>query len=327
MLDFPLSQRIFKARTWHKARFRQSDDNKFYDIPPEDFVDIRHTLCESSKENAKVYMEDVYKMIIRWCNDEPTLTDSDSSSSSTDNNTSSSSTDNNTKDTKNEKKVSKSKVKDDSSLSSCETDMNLSRTKGMDKKKKKKRKKKRKKGGSTTSSHTSSQKEVNPHQIQGSKVVVDNNLNKNIVNENLITIDEGTSLDNFYNALQKSSHDYLPAWNSDRRSSGFNAPISPLDRNKFYPGCNRDIQGATGKTPSDQEIYMSGVSQHSVQNRRKAPVTPLLPHTEPLARNTNATPRVTFDPTVSTHRGHVTSNQDGQVVRNPVHLLKRQALP
>ena len=63
MLDFPLSQHIFKARTWHKARFRQSDDNKFYDIPPEDFVDIRHTLCESSKENVKVYMEDIYKMI------------------------------------------------------------------------------------------------------------------------------------------------------------------------------------------------------------------------------------------------------------------------
>ena len=69
MLDFPLSQRIFKARTWHKARFRQSDDNKFYDIPPEDFVEIRQTLCESSKENTKVYMEDIYKMIIRWCND------------------------------------------------------------------------------------------------------------------------------------------------------------------------------------------------------------------------------------------------------------------
>ena len=72
---------------------------------------------------------------------------------------------------------------------------------------------------------------------------------------------------------------------------------------------------------------MSGVSQHSVQNRAKAPVTPLLPHTTPLARNANATPRVTFDPTVSTQRGNVTSNQNGQLVRNPSHLLKRQALP
>jgi len=72
---------------------------------------------------------------------------------------------------------------------------------------------------------------------------------------------------------------------------------------------------------------MIGVSQHSNQNRAKAPVTPLLPHTTPLARNANATPRVTFDPTVSTQRGNVTSNQNGQLVRNPSHLLKRQALP
>ena len=205
--------------------------------------------------------------------------------------------------------------------------MNLSRTKGMDKKKKKKRKKKRRKRGSTTSSHTSSQKKDIPHQIQGSKTIVNNNLDKSVVNHNLTTIDEGISLDKFYNALHKSSHEYLPTRNNGRQSSGFNAPISPLDRNRFYPGCNSGIQGATGKTPSDQEVYMSGVSQHSVQNRAKAPVTPLLPHTTPLARNTNTTPRVTFDPTVSTQRGNVTSNQNGQLVRNPSHLLKRQALP
>ena len=68
---------------------------------------------------------------------------------------------------------------------------------------------------------------------------------------------------------------------------------------------------------------MSGVSQHSVQNRAKAPVTSLLPHTTPLARNDNVTPRVPFDPTVSTQRGNVTSNQNGQLVRNPVNLSKR----
>ena len=72
---------------------------------------------------------------------------------------------------------------------------------------------------------------------------------------------------------------------------------------------------------------MSGISQHSVQNRARAPVIPFLPHTTPLARNANATPRVTFDPTVSTQRGNVTSNQNGQLVRNPSLLLKRQALP
>ena len=94
--------------------------------------------------------------------------------------------------------------------------MNLSRTKGMDKKKKKKRKKKRKKGGSTTSSHTSSQKKGIPHQIQGSKTIVNDNLDKSVVNHNLTTIDEGISLDKFYNALHKSSYEYLPRRNNER---------------------------------------------------------------------------------------------------------------
>ena len=80
MLSFPLDQRKFKARTWHKARYKPKDDEEFLEILPDDFIEIRETLYESSKEDAKLYLEDIYKMIIRWCNDDSTLTDSDSDS-------------------------------------------------------------------------------------------------------------------------------------------------------------------------------------------------------------------------------------------------------
>ena len=125
MLSFPLDQRKFKARTWHKARFKPKDDEEFLEIPPDDFIEIRETLCKSSKEDAKLYLEDIYKMIIRWCNDDSTITDSDSDNLSLDG------IDKGNKDTAS-----------NSSLSSCETDLNLSRTKRMDRKQKKRKKKK-----------------------------------------------------------------------------------------------------------------------------------------------------------------------------------------
>ena len=56
---------------------------------------------------------------------------------------------------------------------------------------------------------------------------------------------------------------------------------------------------------------MAGISQHSVQNRYRAPVTPLLQQTPHLNRNANNTPKVTFDTNVSTHRGNVSSNVNG----------------
>ena len=128
MLNFPLDQRKFKARTWHKVRYKPKDDAEFLEISPDEFIEIRETLCESSKEDAKVYLEDIYKMIIRWCNDDSTITDSESNNSSLDNFT----------------KEQKDTVSN-SSLSSFETDSNLSRTKRMDRKQKKRKKKKKKK--------------------------------------------------------------------------------------------------------------------------------------------------------------------------------------
>ena len=51
------------------------------------------------------------------------------------------------------------------------------------------------------------------------------NLNDNIV-ENTTNLDNGVPLDEFHDALYQSSHQYLPTWNTERKSSGFNAPIS-----------------------------------------------------------------------------------------------------
>ena len=72
---------------------------------------------------------------------------------------------------------------------------------------------------------------------------------------------------------------------------------------------------------------MSGVSQHSVQNRYRAPVTPLLSQTTPLNRNSNSTPKVTFNTSVSTQKGLVTNTTSGNVVKNQTALLSRKVLP
>ena len=71
---------------------------------------------------------------------------------------------------------------------------------------------------------------------------------------------------------------------------------------------------------------MAGVSQQSVQNKKKAPVTPHMAHQTPLARNIHATPSVTFnnDP-VSTQRGLVTSGNNIPVGRP--QLYYRKVLP
>ena len=81
MLEFPIEQHTFKPRTWMKARKKMAFDKEFCDLSPADIVDIRNVLCETTKVQAKVYMEDIYKLIIRWCNDEPTVTDSESDGS------------------------------------------------------------------------------------------------------------------------------------------------------------------------------------------------------------------------------------------------------
>ena len=86
------------------------------------------------------------------------------------------------------------------------------------------------------------------------------NINKEKDNDNLITLDgsvanssanmdNGIPLDKFQNELFQSSHQYLPTWSNERKISGFNDPISPLDSNKFYPGYNDGIQGATKGKP------------------------------------------------------------------------------
>ena len=296
IFSFPLDQRSFRARTWHNLRCKEAYDEEFYRIEPEEFKEIRESLLESSKEKAKTYIENIYKMIIRWCNNNSTLTDSKSSHSSSFNN---------------DKTESGASSISNSSLSSCETDLNLSKTKRMDKTQKRRHKKRKDK----------EKKDIKislPEVVEKDTSKSSNNINNANVSNNLITldnstancstnIDDGIPLDKFQHELFQSSHQYLPTWNNERKSSGFNAPISPLDSNKFYPGCNDGIQGATNAKPQDHDVYMSGVSQHSVQNKYRAPVTPLLSHTTPLNRNSNATPKVTFNTSISTQKDQVTN--------------------
>ena len=85
IFSYPLDQRSFRARTWYQLRCKEAYDQEFYKITPEEFVEIREALLESSKEKSKIYMEGIYKMIIRWCNDDSTITDSESCASSSSN--------------------------------------------------------------------------------------------------------------------------------------------------------------------------------------------------------------------------------------------------
>ena len=217
MLNFPLDQCKFKARTWHKVKYKPKDDAEFLEISPDEFIEIRETLCESSKGDAKVYLEEIYKMIIRWCNDDSNITDSESNNSSLDNFT----------------KEQKDTVSN-SSLSSFETDSNLSRTKRMDRKQKKRKKKKKKtrEGKNSTQEEdslprivekaamiTSEKKNNKNNNHNHSKERVNDNLinlNDNIV-ESFTNIDNGVPLDKFHDKLYQSNHQYLPAWNTDKK--------------------------------------------------------------------------------------------------------------
>ena len=189
-----------------------------------------------------------------------------------------------------------------SSLSFCETDVNLTRTK---------------------IKPPESVKVKTPSISNKSSY---NKSSKNSVNNDLISFDDGLYLNEFHDKLQKSSYQYLPTWNSQRKSSGFNAPISPLDRHKYFPGYNSGIQGAVNVSPSDQAKYMAGVSQQGVQSRKKAPVTPHLAQQTPLTRNIHATPTVTFNSNpFYAQRGYVTSGNN--VVMGKPQLYYRKALP
>ena len=56
-------------------------------------------------------------------------------------------------------------------------------------------------------------------------------------------------------------------------------------------------------------------------------MTPLLSQTPPLNRNTNSTPKVTFNTSVSTQKEQVTNTTSKNMVRSPTALLSRNALP
>ena len=214
MLHFPLDQYKFKARAWYKARYKPKNNKELFEIPPDNFIEIRETLSKSPKEDAKLYLEDIYKMIIRWCNDDSTLTNSDSDSLSLDD------IDKGNKDTTS-----------NPSLSSCETDLNLSRTKRINRKQRKRKKKMKKKKNNTledaslsrivekTAMITSYKKnDRNSNHDHSKERVNDNlvNLDNNIV-ENITNLDNGVPLDEFHDALYQSIYQYLPTWNTGRK--------------------------------------------------------------------------------------------------------------
>ena len=118
-------------------------------------------------------MVGIYKMIIRWCNDKPTLTDGEWSTGSNKSNPAVAKSDDKNKNVSGNS---------DYSLSSCETDMNLSRT--------------RKRTPKSVKITTPVTKNKN----------TDNNTSKNSVNNDLISFDDGLSLDKFQDALHISSH-------------------------------------------------------------------------------------------------------------------------
>ena len=111
-------------------------------------------------------------MIIRWCNDDSTLTDSDSDNLSPDD------INKGNKDTAS-----------NSSLSSCETDLNLSRIKRMDRKQEKRKKKK-----NNTSEDASLPRIVEKAAMITSEKKNDQNSNHNhskeCVNTNLINLND-----------------------------------------------------------------------------------------------------------------------------------------
>ena len=132
------------------------------------------------------------------------------------------------------------------------------------------------------------------------------------------TQDDGISLQQYQENLKKAQTQ------NTQGMAGFNAPVSPLDGNKFFPGCNNGIQGATESLPIDQELYMAGISQHMVQNQQQAPVTPMLQYPTPLKRNIGT--KVQFKDKVSSKNGQVFTEEEGRTKLRS-NLLKRQALP
>ena len=302
VFEHPLDQRKFKTKTWIAIKKTRDYDTSFLAIPPERFIDIREAIMETAKEDAKEYIYGVQRVIYRWINGDTSESEVGSSTSGKPSIQSQDKCDD---------KQDNINGNDNSTVSSFQNDFKLSRKIHNTRK-------------SIKSTSSKSRKDTIPKQvdIQDTNINVDNNL----VDNNLINFNDNVDLDDFHEAIQLSTRQFIPEWNGDRKSSGFEAPISPLDRHKFYPGCNSGIQGATNKNPIDQESYMAGVSQHSVQNRYKAPVTPLVGQQMAHRSSINDTPRVSFDP-VSTQRGTVVGGNDTQIVQRTTNLLKRQALP
>ena len=143
-------------------------------------------------------------MIIRWCNDDSTITGSESCASSSSNI---------------DETQSNTSSMTNSSLSSCETDLHLSKTERMEKRQKKRHKKKKDKKKKDRKKED--KRKPLPEVVAKDTSKSSTNINKEKDNDNLITLDDsvanssanmdnGIPLDKFQNELFQSSHQYLP---------------------------------------------------------------------------------------------------------------------
>ena len=85
VLNFPLSQQNFKARTWMKHRCKENYDSDFLNVPVEEYREIGTILLETTKIDSREYMNNIYNILIGWC-----MNDDSSSKRSSSHNSSSS---------------------------------------------------------------------------------------------------------------------------------------------------------------------------------------------------------------------------------------------
>ena len=102
----------------------------------------------------------------------------------------------------------------------------------------------------------------------------------NIYNSNN---DDGVDLERYKDLLTEGKT-YRGLNDHHNRNAGFEVPISPFEK-RYHQGCNSGIKGAVNVQPIDQEIYMADVSQHGVQNQKRAHVTPRSIYHNSLKRN------------------------------------------
>ena len=64
VLDFPLSQQNFKAKTWMQHHCKENYDNDFLKVPVEEYKEIGTVMLETTKIESREYMNSIYNVLI-----------------------------------------------------------------------------------------------------------------------------------------------------------------------------------------------------------------------------------------------------------------------